>query len=178
MKFRIGVLATAMLLIISTQLLRAQHDLQSWETIKLDSTTESRILYKFGVPDSVEIEMGYDEFQVFRSRASAFDWWYTFKYLPIRDNVPILDGPLGHADVAEISFSSSTGKVVQVAWEYYRRLSPQAIQEALGTEIEMKQVGMVQVGKKKSRNGDLFVTVSAPKFNETNVMLAIPTTQD
>ncbi len=177
MRFRLWVVVTVAFLLIVSQPLAAQKRLQSWESIRLGVTAEGEILYKFGLPDYVVIAMHYDEFQVFRTtRTAAFDWWYTFKYLPIRGSVPILDGPLGRADAAEVSFSSSTGKVVQVEWTYDERLSAQAIQDALG--IEMKLVGVIQIGSKKHDGGEMTVLVSAPKFNSTSVTLALPTTKD
>jgi hypothetical protein len=132
---------------------RAGAQSSAWERIKPGVTTQAEAIYAFGIPDVVEVEMEWPQFEQFITKPHR-PKEYSLKYSPMRANLPIMNGPLGQTSSAFVYIKNH--KVEYIEWDYCCIWKESAFQALLqDPAFQTGRVGKQVVGRKRLLHGDL-----------------------
>jgi hypothetical protein len=102
-----------------------------WRTIEPSRTAEAEILEAFGPPAMVTASYSWKEWNA-RQRGSG----YVLHYLDSTPDNPILGGPAGPAEAADVQIGN--GNVVAVTWSYFGAAKARAAASLLRADPELK----------------------------------------
>jgi len=131
-----------------------------WSEIEFGTTTEERIVFLFGIPDSVSKNFSWAEIQRLK-RAPQPPSNYSLHYNRLERDLPILLGPLGPALSAEIYVKNGRANFIQ--WNYGLKFKHSAIQRWMTDyEADLRLSGTtIIISKTATEQGPLIIMCQA-----------------
>src|SRR6266496_844071 len=75
----------------------------TWRFFKLNETTEDSVIFIFGTPDVVNIQLSYENFKEAKESDGKIDFpEYALSYNRLRGDLNILKGPFGEAASTDV----------------------------------------------------------------------------